>query len=275
MSEPSAVPHRIPVEVHFTPPAEDLLAGAAVLVFDVLRATTVQAALIGGGAAAIHPVADFGAGAALAAALPGAKLIGERGALPPPEADFGNSPTEFAAMDVRGWTVVHATGNGTGALARAAEASFCAAACLRNLGAATEAVRAHAERTGAPIHLVCAGDRGGRTPSLEDGFAAALALDALERARGGAAAFERGGGAELAAMMDAAGSGGAPDVDRVMRASPHAARLRELGFEADLAFASRIDAASAVPVLERDGAGRPVLRALNRRRDRASGFRGG
>lgn len=42
MSEPSAVPHRIPVEVHFTPPAEDLLAGAAVLVFDVLRATTVD-----------------------------------------------------------------------------------------------------------------------------------------------------------------------------------------------------------------------------------------
>ena len=173
----------IPVEVHFTPPPAELLDGAAVMVIDVLRATTVQATLLDGGAEAMYPVADWGAAESLRRELPGAKLIGERGALPPPEADFGNSPTEFAAMDVRGWTVVHVTSNGTGALERAAGASFAVSACLRNLKAAAEAIFAHAQAAGGGIAIVCAGDNGGTTPSLEDGFAAGRALVALELAR--------------------------------------------------------------------------------------------
>lgn len=248
----------IPVEVHFTPPAAGLLDGAAAMVIDVLRATTVQATLLAGGAEAVHPVADFEQGAALAKALPGAKLIGERGALPPAGADYGNSPTEFAALDVRGWTVVHVTSNGTGALERAAGASFAVAVCLRNLRAAAEAVWAHSRRSGDAIAIVCAGDHGGAAPSLEDGFAAGRALLALERARGGRGPeFERGGGAELAAMLEHRRG-----ADAVMRASPHAKRLRGLGFEADLEFAARIDAEAVVPVLVRDGEGRPVLRRL-------------
>ena len=248
----------IPVEVHFTPPAAGLLDGSAAMVIDVLRATTVQATLLAGGAEAVYPVADFERGAALAAALPGAKLIGERGALPPEGADYGNSPTEFATLDVRGWTVVHVTSNGTGALERAAGASFAVAACLRNMRAAAEAVCRHAQATGAAIAIVCAGDHGGAAPSLEDGFAAARALIALERARGGQGAeFERGGGAELAARM-----GHPLAAEEVMRASPHAKRLRVLGFEADLEFAAQIDAETTVPVLACDGEGRPVLRRL-------------
>ena len=248
----------IPVEVHFTPPAAGLLDGAAAMVIDVLRATTVQATLLAGGAEAVYPVADFERGAALAAALPGAKLIGERGALPPEGADYGNSPTEFAALDVRGWTVVHVTSNGTGALERAAGASFAVAVCLRNLRAAAEAVRAHSRRTGDAIAIVCAGDHGGAAPSLEDGFAASQALIALEFVREGRPPeFELGGGAELAMRMeDPHGPEG------VMRSSPHAKRLRELGFEADLEFAAQIDAETTVPVLVRDGMGRPVLRRL-------------
>ena len=231
------------------------------IVIDVLRATTVQATLIEGGADAIYPVADWEAAAALLRDLPGAKLIGERGALPPTEADYGNSPTEFAALDVRGWTVVHVTSNGTGALKRAAGASFAASACLRNLQAAADAVNAHAQAAGCPIQIVCSGDHGGTTPSLEDGFAAARMLAALERARsGGQLEYSRGGGAELASLIDCAAS----DAEQVMRASPHGKRLLDLGFEADLQFAAQVDAARALPVLGRDSAGRPVLRPLNR-----------
>ena len=263
----------IPVEVHFTPPAAELLDGSAVMVIDVLRATTVQATLLDGGADAIYPVADWQAAEALRRELPGAKLIGERGALPPPEADFGNSPTEFAALDVRGWTVVHVTSNGTGALERAAGAAFTAAVCLRNLKAAAEAVYAHAQAEGGGIAIVCAGDNGGATPSLEDGFAAGRALVALEWARiGQRPEYEYRGGAELASRFDAVR---APEewwnhdtpeqrviraAGQVLHASPHGRRLLDLGFGDDLRFAAQVDAVATVPLLGRDGAGRPVLR---------------
>lgn len=265
----------IPVEVHFTPPPAELLDGAAVMVIDVLRATTVQATLLDGGAEAMYPVADWGAAESLRRELPGAKLIGERGALPPPEADFGNSPTEFAAMDVRGWTVVHVTSNGTGALERAAGASFAVSACLRNLKAAAEAIFAHAQAAGGGIAIVCAGDNGGTTPSLEDGFAAGRALVALELARiGQRFDYEYRGGAELVSRFHAAR---APEewwnsdppeqrviraAEQVLRASPHGKRLFDLGFGDDLRFAAQVDAIATVPLLGRDGAGRPVLRRL-------------
>ena len=42
------------------PPDPALLDGATVAVIDILRATTVHAALLGGGAEAIYPVAEWG-----------------------------------------------------------------------------------------------------------------------------------------------------------------------------------------------------------------------
>ena len=110
------------------------------IVLDIFRATTVHAALFAGGAAAVYPVADFAAGVNLRNALPGSRLIGEVGALPPPEADYGNSPTEFDSMDVNGWTVVHVTSNGTRTLVGSMEAELVLSGCLRNMSASLDYV---------------------------------------------------------------------------------------------------------------------------------------
>ena len=167
------------LEVHFQPPPPDALADATAIVLDIFRATTVHAALFAGGARAVYPVADFAAGIALRDALPGSRLIGEVGALPPPEADFGNSPTEFAAIDVCGWTVVHVTSNGTRALVGASQADLTLSGCLRNMSASVR--HALAERP-ERLSIVCSGDHGGAAPSVEDTFAAGAYVTAIKRA---------------------------------------------------------------------------------------------
>ncbi|MGC4005934.1 MAG: 2-phosphosulfolactate phosphatase [Pirellulales bacterium] len=95
-----------------------------------------------------------------AAALPAgtALLGGERGGLPIPGFDFGNSPCDYTADRVSGRTLVFTTTNGTLAMerCRAAHAVFIGA--FAQLTAVADAVRRRAD--GRTIHLLCAGTNG-------------------------------------------------------------------------------------------------------------------
>ena len=264
------------VEVYLQPPPAAALRGAAALVLDIFRATTVHAALFAGGARAVYPVPDFAAGAALRDQLrrqmrpmrpvrdaggdlqTGCALIGEVGALPPPEADYGNSPTEFASLDVSGWTVVHVTSNGTRALVGAAQAALALSACLRNMQASLACILADDVLAGGAgrVAIVCSGDHGGAAPSVEDAFAAGAFVDRLKRLQ---PQVELRGGARLALRLYHA-YGRSPA--RAFADSPHGDRLRRLGFDADFAYAAAVDVDASVIRLRTDAAGRPVLRLV-------------
>lgn len=238
------------IEVFFQPPPASALVGRSVIVLDIFRATTAQAALFSGGARAVYPVDDFANGVTLRDSLPGSRLIGEVGALPPPEADYGNSPTEFESMSVDGWTVVHVTSNGTKALTRAMEAEIALSGCLRNLTAAIEhLLESQPER----LAIVCSGDHGGTAPSVEDSFAAGAYVAKLKRVEPDAVLR---GGARLALKLYHA-YGRAPS--RAFADSPHGDHLRKLGFQADFKYAGEVDADTTVIALGVDGSGRPVL----------------
>ena len=235
------------------PPDPALLDGATVAVIDILRATTVHAALLGGGGEAIYPVAEWPQAHALRDQIPRARLIGEIDSLPGPQAEYGNSPTEFAALDPAGWVCVHVTGNGTRALSAASGAPFTLSACLRNLSACADALAREASEQRRPIAIVCSGDHGGRTASFEDTAAAGAYVQALSE-RG---AFRLGNGALIALELWRAH---AHDPLAALQESPHGRDLLELGFSGDLAYAADLDAETAVPLLVRDGEGRAVLR---------------
>ncbi len=226
----------------------------SVIVLDIFRATTVHAALFAGGAAAVYPVADFSAGVNLRNALPGSRLIGEIGALPPPEADYGNSPTEFDSMDVNGWTVVHVTSNGTRTLVGSMQAELVLSGCLRNMSASLDYVlKRQPPRIASGIAIVCSGDHGGTSPSVEDSFAAGAYVNRLRREMPDVVLR---GGARLALRLYQA-YGRAPT--RAFADSPHGDHLQRLGFKADFAFAGQIDADSTVIAMATDESGRPVL----------------
>ena len=111
-----------------------------VVVIDVLRAFTTAAHALHRGAAQISLVDTLAAAFALRDATPDSLLMGEERGIPIPGFDFGNSPLELSAADLRGCNLIQRTSAGTqGVVAcRDAEtllaASFvCAAATARYL----------------------------------------------------------------------------------------------------------------------------------------------
>lgn len=82
------------------------------VVIDVLRAFTVSAYAIAGGARDCLLVPTVDEARALAAATPGAILSAEVDGLPVAGIEISNSPTQIAAAEVRGHTVVQRTSAG-------------------------------------------------------------------------------------------------------------------------------------------------------------------
>jgi 2-phosphosulfolactate phosphatase len=187
----------------------------------------------------------------LAAALPGSRLCGESDGLKVEGFDFGNSPTEFKGLDVRGWTVVQSTSNGTRALALAATAAVTFVGCLRNRTAVARALLAG---PGA-MAMVCSGEQEATTPSVEDSFTAGAIVEALLKAD---ATVQPLAGARLARRLWRSYRGSAR---AAFAESAHAAHLQRLGFEDDLRFAAEIDVESVVASAALDGTGRIVVRA--------------
>lgn len=171
------------VFVHLLPsliPPGSLRGGVAVVV-DVLRATTVMVHALASGCAAVIPCGEVDEARAVAAALPPGTAIlgGERGGLPIPGFDLGNSPRDYSRRICAGKTLVMTTTNGTRAILATVEAERVYIASFANLKAtADELVVQFLEKDhGHPIHIVCAGTEG--FISLEDSLLAGALMSKL------------------------------------------------------------------------------------------------
>jgi 2-phosphosulfolactate phosphatase len=154
----------------------EAVAGASVLVIDVLRASTTIVSALSHGCRALIPVADADEARRRARASEAPPLLaGERRGETLPGFDLGNSPIEVAGPHIRGRTVLLTTSNGTRALLAARTAAAVGVAGFVNLAAAA----AWAAAPGAPITLACAGERG--AVSLEDQVCAGLLAAHLEQ----------------------------------------------------------------------------------------------
>ncbi|HZN69545.1 MAG TPA: 2-phosphosulfolactate phosphatase [Tepidisphaeraceae bacterium] len=154
------------------------LRGRAVVVFDVLRATTTVAAAL---AAGVKEIRIFGsiAEARVAAGRHGGGastriLCGEEDCLPPAGFDLGNSPASFSAVHA-GRVAYMSTTNGTRAILAAREADVILTGALVN----AEAVARALGEIGRNVTLLCAGTGG--AVAMEDMLGAGAVLDALTR----------------------------------------------------------------------------------------------
>jgi 2-phosphosulfolactate phosphatase len=89
------------------------------VVIDVFRAFTTACYAYAGGAESVIPVARAERAYELKRGNPDFLLMGERDTIMLPGFDFGNSPADILAADVRGRTIVHTTSAGTQGLAAA------------------------------------------------------------------------------------------------------------------------------------------------------------
>jgi 2-phosphosulfolactate phosphatase len=224
------------------------------VMIDVLRASTSAVTLLAGGAQEIAVAGSPAAARRMAREAPGEYILcGEVDGLTPPGFDYGNSPSEFAALDVRGWRIILSTTNGTRALQRLAASPLVLVGAPVNAAAVTRTLLREAGARRLDAALVCAGLSRGKRLSLEDVVAAgALADRALEED----ASLELTDGALIAHRLYRSYRG---DAIAAFRQSEHGRHLIALGFAHDLDFSAQVDRFDAVPRLRRDPSGQLIL----------------
>ncbi len=151
----------------------------AVVVIDVLRSFTTAAYALARGASEVVAVASIDAAHALRAEDANALAIGALGGgAPAPGLDFGNSPSQLAALDLAGRRVILYTTGGVRALLACEHASLLLASSLVCAGATAALLR---EMAPASVGLVVTGtwaDRDG-----DEDHACADLIEALLRGR--------------------------------------------------------------------------------------------
>lgn len=245
------------VEVTFVPSLASDVEAKVCVVIDALRATSTLVVLAERGVGEVLVCGTL-AEARRTARRTGYLLCGEVDSTPPPDFDYGNSPTEFAALDLRGRSAVFYTTNGTRALRQVADAQAVLVGALLNRRAAAEAALAEAAAADRDIAIVCAGRGKGRYFSLEDTFAAgALVESLLAQARAGGLRPRLWNDALASLRLYRSYRGRALTC---FRQADHARVLLDLGLGHDLEFCARTDVSTAVPRLRR-GEGR-LLRVV-------------
>jgi 2-phosphosulfolactate phosphatase len=241
------------LDVLFSPAglAKDEVAGRAVFVIDVLRATTVACAALCHGARGILPARSIDEAIRLSA-MPeaaGSLLIGERAGRPIPGFALGNSPLEMTENRVRDRTLVMTTTNGTNAMLATEGATFVYLAAAANLTVAGARAR-ELLGAGRDVVILCAGRSGGF--SLDDAYTAGR-LAVLAIGGGPAAGLNDAG----LAAIDLAHRYG-DDWQRPLERSAAGRHLIEIGYGADVSDAARQDQYPALPEL----AGRRIRAAI-------------
>lgn len=241
---------RAPLSVHLLPqliPPGALRGGIAVVI-DVLRATTAMSHALAAGCEAVIPCLEVEEAKAVAASLPpGTALLGgERGGLPIPGFDLGNSPGDYTPERCRGKTLVITTTNGTRAILASLDADRVLIASFANLAAtARELLRELNGDPPRPVHLVCAGTEG--EISLEDTLFAGALYHAISY-------FEERftpAGNDSAQLAMAAAPRDLSTLSRALRLGRGGQNVERIGLGPDIDEAARVDTLSFLAELQR------------------------
>jgi 2-phosphosulfolactate phosphatase len=214
------------------------LSGKAVVVFDVLRATTSMAAALAAGVREIRIFGDLDSALAAGRAHVGPHLTcGERHAVKPPGFDLGNSPGAFQRDIQSDTTLFMTTTNGTVAILAATGAQLIFTGALVNAERAAQALI----NADLDVTLLCSGTEGyvctedtlgagAVIAALESGTSVELVSDIAWMAR---SLFR----AEKNALYDA------------LFESRGGHNIRRAGLEPDITFCAGLDSVGAVGVV--------------------------
>jgi len=207
----------------------------AVVVFDVLRATTTIAAALANGAKEIRVFDSLDAARSAASAFAGSKLLcGESNCLPPAGFDLGNSPAAYAPELVSGKTLFLSTTNGTRALVAARKADLLLTGALVNARSVAAALKKQAR----DVTLLCAGTNGNDAP--EDRLGCGAVLSHLVDAKG--TILSANAGAELASFQLLQ-----PQLILELRRTEGGQNVIATGLADDIRFAAQADRFDIVP----------------------------
>ena len=218
-------------------------------VIDTLRATTTIITALANGAREVRPCTTVAEARRSAGSGDGTPFLlgGERKGLRISGFHLGNSPLEYLDPDmVSGRAIYFTTTNGTPALRRAYKGSGRPVylAALVNLSAVATAITRAAEKNALKrILLICAGREG--KPAQEDLYCAGLLTQSLRSEFGRAGITAELSDAAISAAEYAGVNREKPLA--VLTGSEHGHYLLDIGFAADLEFASQVDKYDIAP----------------------------
>lgn len=203
----------------------------AVVVFDVLRATTTMAAALAAGVGEIRVFDSITAARDAASAFgEGHILCGEERCLRPDGFHLGNSPAGFLSESHAGRTVFMSTTNGTRALVAARGARELFAGALVNAQATAQCLG----KRGMDVTLLCAGTNG--HIAMEDVLGTGAVLDSLAGRAGVSISSDR---ARIAHRLFQASRDHLPEA---LLDSQGGRNVVNAGLGEDVAYAARLDA---------------------------------
>ncbi|MFM9279083.1 2-phosphosulfolactate phosphatase [Paenibacillus jiagnxiensis] len=223
-------------------------ANKCVVVIDVLRATSTIVTALANGADCVVPVETVPQ--ARQWKQPDVWLGGERYCRKIAGFDAGNSPEEYICQAVRGKRVVLTTSNGTRAFFKAHRAACILAGSFLNLSACVEAVKSIGRNT----MIICAGSQD--RFALEDGLCAGCMIDELYKTLGEDLKLN-----DFGKMLHFAARHTKTELVQLIQDCSGGQRLKQLGYDEDIAFCAQVDLYSVVPALDQDHAIRPFAAA--------------
>lgn len=210
-----------------------------IVVIDVLRATSTIATALANGAMEVIPVADPSEAIQLAKRLGDDQCLtgGERGGLPIPGLNLGNSPREYTCEVVNGMKLALCTSNGTHAIRWAQAAKKVYTASFLNLNSVVRQL----EQENTDVLLVCSGSDGGF--AMEDLYCAGRIIQEISAQKMNLALSDA---AKLAKM--AAQSIESIGLEKALSETEHGKNLYELGLGDDVTFCAQVNYFTLVPV---------------------------
>ncbi len=218
------------------------------VVVDVIRATTTLTVAFDRGCQRVLLAPDIETALERARREPGRFLLGgEREGVAPPGFDLGNSPAEYARVDLTGRELLFATTNGTRALHACIGGYAIFAGSYRNaeavVQAATQAARSADQ---ASIVVVCAGRE--NQPAYDDtlcsGYLARKIADRIEKVD---YRVEMESGARIAAELSDAAMASATPLRQRLAESGAAQAVTRIGLGKDLDRCAAIDESRVAP----------------------------
>ncbi len=228
------------IDLFFTPNEvkEEELNNQAVLVIDVLRASTTIAYALHNGCKEIIPTSSMDAAIELSRKIgrDAALLCGEREGKKIEGFDLGNSPFEYEAEKIKDKTLIFATTNGSKAIVKGAVGPSLIVGSFVNFQTVADYLNSDSK----DLSIVCSGKLD--QFSVEDAVCGGLYVDFLVKK----GVRQLNDAAYAALKLFEAHHG---NLLRMLRNSSHGQYLIDLGFEKDLHLCSELNSLQVLPVL--------------------------
>jgi 2-phosphosulfolactate phosphatase len=228
------------IDIQLVPPSPNLntLLNRAVVVIDVLRATSVMIHALSQGVLEIIPVATVEEAFQMAKIFPHDAILlgGERESKKIPRFDLGNSPREYVAEKVKGKKLILTTTNGTKAFHLVSSGKEILVGSFFNIGAIAQ----RCLKLNRDLLIFPSGDEGHF--SLEDTICGGMLIDLITKK-----------GQNSIELTDASYSAQIlykrfeTNLLEAFHLSRHGKELISSGFEDDLAYCAQIDITPLVP----------------------------